>query len=130
MLRVESRTHQQTPAILESNLNPRVARYARSWRCGHQFYFHELRCLAALRLSRRGCLPQALFPSKEMWRTQPAFAAKRRHTLPTPHLLGNQLSPLPAHFLASLLSRHPATLLHPHSPSQAALHVALTKYLP
>jgi hypothetical protein len=61
-----------------------------------------------------------------MWRTQPAFAAKRRHTLPTPHLLGNQLPPLRPHFLASLLSRHPATLLHPHSPPQDALQVALT----
>src|SRR6266576_1510292 len=61
-----------------------------------------------------------------MWRTQPAFAAKRRHTLPTPHLLGNQLLPLRPHFLTSLLSRHPATLLHPHSPLQDALHVALT----
>ena len=29
------------------------------------------------------CFPQALFPGEEMWRTQPAFAAKRRHTLPT-----------------------------------------------
>src|SRR5437879_6486173 len=72
------------------------------------------------------CFPQALFPGEEMWRTQPAFAAKRRHTLPTPHLLGNQLPPLRPHFLASLLSRHPATLLHPHSPLQDALHAALT----
>jgi hypothetical protein len=86
MLPVESRTHQQASAILEPNLNARVACCARR---AHQFHFHKLRCLVALCLSWRGCLPQALFPGKEMWRTQPAFVAKRRHTLPTPHLLGD-----------------------------------------
>jgi hypothetical protein len=67
-------------------------------------------------------------PGEEMWRTQLAFNAKRRHALPTPYLLGNQLPSLRPHFLASLLSRHPATLLHLRSPLQDALHVALTKF--
>jgi hypothetical protein len=84
------RPPKQTPAIREPNLNPRFPCCASR---AHQFHFHKLRCLVALRLSRPGRFPQPLFPGDEMWRTQPAFVAKRSDTLPTPHLLGNQLSP-------------------------------------
>jgi len=123
MLRVVATTHEQTPPIPKPHLNPRVACRARR---GHQFHFHKFRRLVALQLSRRGYFPQALLPGEEMWRTQPAFVTKCSHALPTPHLLRNQLPPLRPHFLASLLSIHPATLLHTHSPLQDALQVALT----
>src|SRR6266436_9863740 len=83
-------------------------------------HFHE---------SRRSVFPQPFLPPVEMRRAQLPFSAERRHTLPAPHLFGNQPAPLRPCFPASLLLRHRATLLcDDHSP-QDAVHVALTPSL-
>src|SRR3979490_2968898 len=62
-----------------------------------------------------------------MRRAHLPLSAERRHTLPTPHLFGNQFAPLRPCISASFSLRHRATLLcHDHLP-QDALHVALTE---
>src|SRR5258708_6483531 len=56
------------------------------------------------------------------------LSAERRHTLPAPHLFGNQPAPLRPCFSASFSLRHRTTLLcDDHSP-QDAVHVALTSF--
>jgi len=49
---------------------------------------------------------------------------------PLPTCSVTSFPPLRPHFLASLLSGHPSTVLHPHANLQDALHVALTKIQP
>src|SRR5258708_21328317 len=63
-----------------------------------------------------------------MRRAQHLVSAERRHTLPAPHLFGNQPAPLRPCFSASFSLRHRTTLLcDDHSP-QDAVHVALTEF--
>src|SRR5271157_6532616 len=97
MIRVESRPHQQAALVLEPNLNRRAARRHRLRRGGRQFHFHKLRRLR---------LAQPPLPSKKLRSAYPSLAAKRRHTLPAPRLLGNHLPPLRPRLLSAL----------PHSP--------------
>src|SRR5258708_14535368 len=61
-----------------------------------------------------------------MRRAQLPLSAKRRHTLPTPHLFGNQSAPLRPFISASFSLRHRATLLCDDRLPQDAVHVALT----
>src|SRR5260370_33719905 len=63
-----------------------------------------------------------------MRRAQPPLSAERRHTLPTPHLFGNQPAPLRPCISVSFSLRHRATLLCDDHLPQDAAHVALTEY--
>src|SRR5260370_30668137 len=56
------------------------------------------------------------------------ISAERRHTLPTPHLFGNQPAPLRPCISVSFSLRHSATLLCDDHLPQDAADVALTKY--
>src|SRR5204863_9456505 len=80
-------------------------------------HFHE---------SRRRVFPQSFLPPIEMRRAQLLLSAERRHTLPAPHLFGNQPAPLRPCFSASFSLRHRATLLCDDHLPQDAVHVALT----
>src|SRR6266850_145551 len=61
-------------------------------------------------LAARG-LAQAFIPSEELWGAYATLAAKPRHVLPAPGLLGNHLPPLPPRLLSAL--SHAARLLSP-----------------
>src|SRR5579864_7074000 len=60
-----------------------------------------------------------------MRRAQLLLSAQRRHTLPAPHLFGNQPVPLRPCISVSFSSRHHATLLCDDQLPQDAVHVAL-----
>jgi hypothetical protein len=71
--------------------------------------------------------PQPLLPPIEMRPAQLPLSTERRHTLPTPHLFGNQPAPLRPRISVLLFSlRHGATLLCGDHLPQDAVHVALT----
>src|SRR5439155_2682563 len=60
-------------------------------------------------------------------RAQLPLSAERRHTLPAPHLFGNQPAPLRPCISVSFSLRHRATLLCDDHLPQDAVHVTLTK---
>src|SRR5258707_11248732 len=64
-----------------------------------------------------------------MRRAQLPLPADRRHTLPAPHLFGNQPAPLRPCIPASFSLRHRATLLCDDHLPQDAVHVAPTEVL-
>ncbi len=76
--------------------------------------------------SRRRVFPQPFFPPVEMRRAQLLLSAELRHTLPAPHLFGNQSAPLRPCISVSFSLRHRATLLCDDHLPQDAVHVALT----
>src|SRR6185437_7824499 len=103
--------------ILQPHFDPRVAHHV--GRGLRQLHFHE---------SRRRVFPQPFLPPIVMRRAQLLLSTERRHTLPAPHLFGNQPAPLRPCFSASFSLRHRVTLLcDDHSP-QDAVHVALTVF--
>jgi len=115
MSRIKSSPDHQAPAVLQPDFDPRVARYVgRGFR---HLHFHE---------SRRRVFPQPFLPPVEMRRAQLPLSAERRHTLPAPHLFGNQPAPLRPCFSVSFSLRHRATLLCDDPLPQDAVHVALT----
>ena len=115
MFRIKSSPYHQAPAILQPDFNPRVARYV--GRGLRHLHFHESRCRV---------FPQPFLPPVKMRRAQLPHSAERRHTLPAPHLFGNQSAPLRPCISASFSLRHRATLLCDDHLPQDALHVALT----
>jgi hypothetical protein len=113
--RIKSSPHQQAPAILQPDFDPRVAHYV--GRGLRHLHFHE---------SGRHVFPQPFLPPEEMRRAQLPLSAERCHTLPTLHLFGNQPAPLRPCISASFSLRHRATLLCDDHLPQDAVHVALT----
>src|SRR6266446_3891293 len=115
MFRIKSPPDHQAPAVLQPDFDPRVARYV--GRGLRHLHFHE---------SRRSVFPQPFLPPVEMRRAQRLLSAERRHTLPAPHLFGNQPAPPRPCFSASFSLRHRTTLLCDDPSPQDAVHIALT----
>jgi hypothetical protein len=91
---------------------------------------HLVPAAAAGQAGQDRCGPSAARVSDEqrveMRRAQLLLSAERRHTLPAPHLFGNQPAPLRPCISVSFSLRHRATLLCDDHLPQDAVHVPLT----